>query len=103
MPRQQRLESDVGDLGAVQSEENLIVNVPAYFLPKPFACSSSHSMDAVLDLHSKPCSIPNEVDYLLFQIGDTHHDIRNPVCLEPLNNPLKERFPAYFDETLVQV
>src|SRR5437016_5328644 len=30
MPRQHRLESDVGDLVAVQSEESLIVNVTAY-------------------------------------------------------------------------
>ena len=48
-------------------------------------------MDTVLYLHAKARSIPEEVDYLLFQIGNAYYDIRNPVCLEPLNNPLKKR------------
>src|SRR5205807_9939494 len=100
---QHPIEFDVSDLVAVQGEEGLIVNVTAYREPKPFTCPPSHSMDAVLDIHSKPCAIPKDVEYLLFQIGDTHHEIRNHVWLDLLHNPLKEPSSASFDETIAQV
>src|SRR2546428_8790225 len=103
MLRKHRPESKVSDLVTIQSKESLIINVTAYRERKSFARSSWYRMDAVLDSYSKACSIPKEVDYLLLQIGDAHHNIRQPAGLEPLDNPLKKRLSSHPNETPEQI